>query len=142
MPLRGQMYVYVRTHLYLYIYIHIYIYIYRHVNSCVSPRSLAPGRGKALRRSQPRTSAECFRGESPAAAPSRRASPAGTALGDPADKDSSVRIQTPAPRERREFSASARLHGKKKKTNIIRLDTAPPVRNTLTFPLPGEGMQV
>lgn len=83
-----------------------------------------------------RTFPECFRGESPAAAPCWRAFPAGTALGDPADKESFVRIQTPAPREPRELSTSAGCTKKR----FIRVDTAAPVRDTLTFPLPGEGI--
>lgn len=84
------------------------------ITSLCPPQRLAPGKGKALCRSQLQISTEYFHGESPAAAPGRRAFPAGTAFGDLADKESSVRFQMPAPSEPREFSTSARLHEKKK----------------------------
>lgn len=97
-------------------------------------RRLAPGRGKALCHSQSQTSAECVRGESPAAAPIRgRTFPAGRAFGDPADKESSVRIHMPAPSELREFSTSARLYEKKIKKKNRKIKESTPLPRSETY---------
>lgn len=113
------------------------IYIHRYDKGRVFPQSSVPGREKALCRSQPQIPGMSPRGE-PRSSPGQAAFPAGTALGDPADKGSSVRIRTPAPREPREFSTSARLHEKEICTS--RHCSPRAVRDTLTFPLPGEGI--